>query len=490
MLEDNSIYHTRLQKLEQLKQLGFSPYPNTIKPTHTSKQILEVYNDKTHEELESITDTVSIAGRVTAIRGFGKAGFIVINDRAGKIQAYVQKNKMDEKEFSAFELLDTGDIVWIQGTPFKTKTGELTIRALKFNILNKTLAELPEKWHGLKDVEIRYRRRYVDLIVNQHVKQTFIARAKIIDAVRDFFKSHEFIEVETPMMHTIAGGASAKPFETYHNALNMPLYLRIAPELYLKRLIVGGMERIFEINRNFRNEGISTKHNPEFTMLEFYQAYATYEDLMKTTEDMFGYLLKRIGMNDEIEFNSRRINLISPFKRVTFYEALTTRTGLSLDGLKDKTIISKYASEHGLKVEQSSDVAGIQLEVFDKLVEDTLIDPTFVTQFPVEVSPLARRNDGKPEIADRFELYISGMEIANAFSELNDPVDQHKRFEQQVVDADEAVKEVDENYIDALRVGLPPTAGEGIGIDRLVMLLTNSSSIRDVILFPLLKKQE
>ncbi len=490
MRENNEIFQIRYNKRKQLKELGFPLYPNNLKPSDTAARVLSSYGNKTHEELEGLTSQHSIAGRVMIVRSFGKSAFILIQDRSGRLQAYIQKGKIDEREFAAFQLVDAGDIVWVEGTPFKTKTGELTLRASKFSILNKTLNDLPEKWHGLKDIEIRYRRRYVDLIVNEQVKETFIKRAVIIDAIRTFFKSLEFIEVETPMMHPIAGGAAAKPFKTYHNALNMPLYLRIAPELYLKRLVVGGMERVFEINRNFRNEGVSTKHNPEFTMLEFYCAYADYEDLIKLTEDLFVFVVKQLGMDGTIAFNNQSISLVPPFKRLGFYEALSMYTGISVENINSKEQLLQYADANSLKVDKKSGVADLQIELFDRIVEEKLIQPTFITDFPVDVSPLARRNDKQPDKVDRFELYISGIEIANAFSELNDPIDQEERFKKQIQTAEEELKEMDEDYINALETGLPPTAGEGIGIDRLVMLLTGSPSIRDVILFPLLKKLE
>ncbi|MCL4468316.1 MAG: lysine--tRNA ligase [Deltaproteobacteria bacterium] len=490
MKENNEIFQTRYNKLKQLKELGFPLYPNDVKPSHTSAQVLSLYGDRTHESLEGLTDMVSIAGRVMIVRSFGKSAFIVIQDRGGRMQAYLQKGKIDEKEFAAFQLLDSGDIVWVEGTPFKTKTGELTLRASRFRILNKTLNDLPEKWHGLKDVEIRYRRRYVDLIVNEPVKQVFIKRAALIDAIRTFFKSLEFIEVETPMMHPIAGGAAAKPFKTYHNALNMPLYLRIAPELYLKRLVVGGMDRVFEINRNFRNEGVSTKHNPEFTMLEFYYAYADYEDLIKLTQDLFSFLIKQSGTDGTITFNGESISLVPPFKRLGFYEALSVHTGIKTEDIGNKEQLLQYADAHKLKTDRNAGLADLQIELFDRVVEEKLIQPTFITDFPVDVSPLARRSDKQPDKVDRFELYIAGIEIANAFSELNDPIDQEQRFQKQIRTAEEGLKEMDEDYINALETGLPPTAGEGIGIDRLVMLFTGSPSIREVILFPLLKKQE
>ena len=500
MLRENSeIFQTRYRKLQQLRELGFPLYPNDLRPSHTAKSVAEAYGGRSPEELETATDTVACAGRVMVVRGFGKSGFILIQDRSGRIQAYIQKGKIDDREFSAYQLLDAGDIVWVRGTPFKTKTGELTVRASGFRILNKTLSALPEKWHGLKDIEVRYRHRYVDLIVNQDVRQTFIMRTKIIDAIREFLRSREFIEVETPMMQPIAGGAAAKPFKTYHNALDMPLYLRIAPELYLKRLVVGGFERVFEINRNFRNEGVSTKHNPEFTMLEFYHAYADYNDLMQLTEDLFGFVVKKVGTGNPIDFNGQRIDLAAPFQKMSFEEALSRHTGIPEDVLhKDKQALIEYIDKnvsyrnalHGLDLNKIAGTADLHIELFDRVVEGKLIQPTFVTDFPVEVSPLARRSDTRPDKVDRFELYIAGMEVANAFSELNDPIDQEKRFQQQITTADEGMKELDEDYIDALETGLPPTAGEGIGIDRLVMLLTGSTSIRDVILFPLLKRQE
>lgn len=490
MKENSEIFQTRLGKLKQLKELGFPLYPNDLKPSTTIANIISLYKDKPHDAFEGLTDTFSIAGRVMVIRSFGKSAFILLKDRTGRLQVYIQKGRIDEKEFNAFKLLDAGDIVWIEGSPFKTKTGDLTLRALKFRILNKTLNDLPEKWHGLKDIEIRYRRRYIDLIVNDSVRQTFIKRAKIIDAIRMFFKSLDFVEVETPMMHPIAGGAAAKPFKTYHNALNMPLYLRIAPELYLKRLVVGGMERVFEINRNFRNEGVSTKHNPEFTMLEFYYAYADYEDLMRVTEELFAFILKELGMDEKVNFNNQTISLNPPFKRLTFYDAIAMATGINIGDINKMEVLLNYAEKNNLKVNKGSNIADIQLELFEKVVEDTLIQPTFITEFPVEVSPLARRNDKQPDRVDRFELYIGGIEIANAFSELNDPIDQEERFKKQIETAEEELKELDEDYINALKTGLPPTAGEGIGIDRLVMLLTGATSIRDVILFPLMKKQE
>lgn len=490
MREESEVFQTRYKKVKRLQELGFPLYPNDLKPSHTAAMVSMLYNDKPNEVLESVTDRCSIAGRVMIVRSFGKSAFIVVQDRSGRLQAYVQKGKIDDRDFSAFELLDAGDIVWVEGTPFKTKTNELTLRAVRFRILNKTLTDLPEKWHGLKDIEIRYRKRYIDLIVNEGVKQTFIARAKIIDAVREFLKSREFIEVETPMMQPIAGGAAAKPFKTHHNALNMPLYLRIAPELYLKRLVVGGMERVFEINRNFRNEGVSTKHNPEFTMLEFYHAYADYNDLIQLTEELFGFVLGRLGAGTTINFNGSDISFAAPYKRMTFHNALSVHTGVSEEKLNDREALLGYADQHGIKVDRGAGTADIQLELFDRVVEEKLIQPTFITGFPVAVSPLARRSDTDPDTVDRFELYIAGIEIANAFSELNDPLDQEERFKQQVKTAEEGLKELDQDYINALEIGLPPTAGEGIGIDRLVMLLTGSVSIRDVILFPLLKKQE
>ncbi|MBI1908945.1 MAG: lysine--tRNA ligase [Deltaproteobacteria bacterium] len=446
MDETNKLIQERLKKLEALRAAGINPYPNNLCPTHTLGQIRQKYDLLSKEDLEKVADRFSVAGRVMMVRSFGKASFAVLQDRSGLLQLFFQKNSLTEKEFQLFQTIDRGDFLFVTGPLFRTKTGELTLHAETFRLAAKSLQPLPEKWHGLSDVEIRYRQRYVDLIVNEEVREVFKKRSQIIQFLREFLVAREFLEVETPMMHPIAGGATAKPFITHHNTLDRDLYLRIAPELYLKKLVVGGFERVFEIGRNFRNEGISTQHNPEFTMVEFYQAYATYEDLMTLTEELLQFLAKKLGKT-ELIYQGTTISLKSPFKRITYAEMV-------------------------------------------KIGEDKLVQPTFVTDFPVEESPLARKNDKNPGVVDRFELYITGREIANAFSELNDPLDQRERFEAQMEKRKKGDLEAmafDDDFIRALEVGLPPTAGEGIGIDRLVMLLTDQPSIRDVILFPLLR---
>lgn len=416
-----------------------------------------------------------------------------IQDRTGKIQIYIQQQILGEERYKKLmNVLETGDIIGVEGTLFRTRTGEFTIKVTYARILVKSLLPLPEKWHGLQDVEIRYRQRYLDLISNPDVREIFIKRTKIIKKIREFLDGLGFIEVETPMMHTIPGGAAARPFKTHHNALGIDLYLRIAPELYLKRLVVGGFERVYEINRNFRNEGVSTMHNPEFTMLEFYLSYATYEDLMDLTERMIKELAKDVNGSPIIRFNNHEINLDLKWERISFYEAVEKYSGIKRSDFGDLNFLRKKVEELGGKVLKGWGAGKLLLEIFERTVEEKLINPTFIYKYPLEVSPLARRNDNDPSMVDRFELYIGGMEIANAFSELNDPMDQRKRFEEQVrakAEGDEEAQEMDTDYIRALEYGLPPTAGEGIGIDRLVMLLTGSRSIREVILFPLLRPE-
>jgi lysyl-tRNA synthetase class 2 len=434
-----------------------------------------------------------LAGRVMSLRSFGKSTFAHIKDASGSIQIFFQKATLKEEYEKIIELLDIGDVIGIKGRPFKTKTGELTINVEFFEFLCKSLRPLPEKWHGLSDIETRYRQRYLDFIVNEDVKKVFEKRIKMIKLIRNFFDERGFYEVETPMMHHIVGGATAKPFKTYHNALDMELFLRIAPELYLKRLIVGGFERVYEINRNFRNEGISTQHNPEFTMLEFYMAYATYEDLMALTEELFVYLAKELNGDLKINYGDHILDFTPPFKRYTMEDALKELGGVNINELKDIENCKKIAKSLNIELKGFEGKGKIITEIFEKTVEDKLIQPTFITHFPVEVSPLARRNSENPDITDRFELYIAGREIANAFSELNDPEDQKNRFLLQLenkMKGDEEAGEYDYDYIRALEYGMPPTAGEGIGIDRLAMIFTNCHSIRDVILFPLLKPEK
>jgi lysyl-tRNA synthetase class 2 len=430
-----------------------------------------------------------------AIRLFGKAGFVKIQDRDGQLQIFVEQKSLPEADYNLFkQFVEVGDICLFEGPVFRTRTNELTLHALKLGLVTKAVRQLPEKWHGLTDVEARYRQRYVDLIVNHNVKETFIKRSQIITAVRNFFIAKGFLEVETPMMHPIPGGAMAKPFVTHHNKLDTDLFLRVAPELYLKRLVVGGLERVFEINRNFRNEGISIKHNPEFTMLEFYMSYATYEDLIRLTEELLSGVVKTVTGDTKIKYQDAEIDFKTPFQRLSMRDAIVKIGGIPEDVISNREKALKYAGEKGIHLKSKGEgIGAIMTEIFEELVESKLIQPTFITDYPTEISPLSRRNDKNPEIADRFELYIYGREIANAFSELNDPEDQAGRFKAQAqlkARGDDEAMYYDEDYIRALEYGMPPTAGEGIGIDRLVMLLTDSPSIRDVILFPQLRAEK
>ena len=427
------------------------------------------------------------------VRNFGKAAFVKIQDRKGQIQSYVAKDMLDEKAFFIFKKLDIGDIVYISGKLFRTKTNELTIEAHDLRLLSKAMHPLPEKWHGLTDVETRYRQRHLDLISSPAVKEIFFRRSRIIQLIRQFMDKHDFLEVETPMMQPRAGGAVARPFKTHHNSLDMDLYLRIAPELYLKRLVTGGMERVYEINRNFRNEGISAFHNPEFTMIEFYMSYATYEDLMTYTEELFAFIASNIFNSLKFTYQGTEIDLSPPWRRISVKDALLQRAGMDKYTLEDQTQALAFARKVGCEVKDTDPLGKVLMAIFDEVVEKKLIQPTFVTHYPVAVSPLSRRSNSDPDIVDRFELYIYGREIANAFSELNDPADQRERFLQQSKEretGDDEAHEMDEDYIRALEYGMPPTAGEGIGIDRLVMLFTDSASIRDVILFPLLRTKQ
>jgi lysyl-tRNA synthetase class 2 len=474
-------------KIEKLKELGINPYPAGFRPDTKISEILESFGSLPEEELNDQGALYTVAGRIMAKRDFGKASFIHIKDMSGRLQAYVRKDKLSIDKFNIFKLMDIGDFIGIKGSIFRTKTGELTLLADDIELLCKSRHPLPEKWHGLTDIETRYRQRYLDLIVNDHVREVFVLRSQIIRAFREFFLEKDFLEVETPMMQPIPGGATARPFETFHNALGMKLYLRVAPELYLKRLVVGGLERVFEINRNFRNEGISVRHNPEFTMLEFYMAHATYEDLMDLTEELFNYIVNSVVGNQRITYQGEIIDFSSPWPRMELFELLKEMGGVEERVLFDAEYAMDFALDSGIKVSKMDGHGKILTRLFDHLIEPRLIQPTFVIGYPTEVSPLSRRNDGNPEITDRFELFIGGREIANAFTELNDPLDQRQRFEAQASlrDAgDEEAQFMDEDFLRALEYGMPPTAGEGIGIDRVVMLLTDSPSIRDVILFP------
>jgi lysyl-tRNA synthetase class 2 len=444
-------------------------------------------------EIEEIADSFTLAGRVMSIRDFGKASFIHIKDGTGKLQAYIRKDRVGEEAFELFKLIDMGDHVGITGRLFRTKTGELTLLAETFVLLSKAQRTLPEKFHGLIDVETRYRQRYLDLIVNDEVRNTFILKSKMIRTIREFFDNRDFMEVETPMMQQIPGGATARPFKTFHHALGMDLYLRVAPELYLKRLVVGGFEKVYELNRNFRNEGISTEHNPEFTMLEFYWAYATYEDLMELTEKLILSILEKIVGTQSLEYQGNRVDFTTPWPRITLMDSLRDIGGVKEEMLSDEKALRNLARAKGVDIEEREGIGYVLTKLFDQLVEPRLIRPTYIVDYPVETSPLSRRNERNPEIAERFELFIAGKEVANGFSELNDPDDQRDRFLTQVAlrDAgDEEALFMDEDYLRALEYGLPPTAGEGIGVDRLAMVLTDSPSIRDVILFPHMRKKE
>jgi lysyl-tRNA synthetase, class II len=486
MEQTSDLQEVRKEKEEYLRSAGIDPYPQERGVFSSSIDIQNEYSGLSEEDIEQRKDTVHFAGRIVAFRDFGKSCFVHVQDRDGRTQVYVRKDIIKSPDYAVFKKFDVGDIISARGKIFKTRTGELTILAEEIRLLTKSLRPLPEKWHGLKDVEERYRKRYVDLIVNEKARDVFLIRAKIVEGIRNFLSGRRFIEVETPMMQVLPGGAVAKPFKTHHNALGLDLYLRIAPELYLKRLIVGGMERVFEINRNFRNEGISVRHNPEFTMLEFYQAYATYEDLMDLTEEMVSSLVMSLFGKTSVTFNGREIEFSRPWKRITMEEAIVEHGGYDMSIFKDPDGLRKAALELGIEGAEKMSKGKLIAEIFESTCEEKLIQPTFVTHYPVEVSPLAKRSKERPEVTERFELYMSGMELANGFNELNDPEDQKARFLAQLAEKEEGAA-LDEDYITALEYGLPPTAGEGIGIDRLTMLLTDSQSIREVILFPLLR---
>lgn len=484
-LDSLNVYEVRNQKLISLRAAGFH-FPNHFRRTHLTQDLLAAHADADKETLAGNQITVAIAGRIVLRRLMGKASFIHVQDGSGRMQVYVRQDTIPDYE--QFKQMDTGDIVGINGYLFKTNTGELSVHATSVELLSKSLKPLPDKFHGLTDQEMRYRQRYVDLIANEETRALFLTRSHIIQAIRQFMTTHQFLEVETPMMHPIPGGAVARPFITHHNALDKAMYLRIAPELYLKRLVVGGFERVFEINRNFRNEGLSTRHNPEFTMIEFYQAYANYEDLMPFTEQLLSFLCDTVLGTREVKYQGHVLDFSKPFARLTILEAiLQVHPDLKPEHLETPEGCMKVLERLKIEYDKSSHLHKLQMLIFEETVEHELIQPTFVTAYPTEVSPLARANDNDPEIVDRFELFIAGREIANGFSELNDPVDQAMRFHKQVAEKDAGDVEAmhyDADYIEALEYGMPPTAGEGIGIDRLVMLFTDSPSIRDVILFP------
>ncbi|APG26621.1 lysine--tRNA ligase [Syntrophotalea acetylenivorans] len=492
MEELNDILLQRRAKVDEFREQGINPFANDFSVSHNAAEVKAAHDEHDAAALKDCDQRYALAGRIMARRDFGKAAFIQIQDRTGRLQVFVRRDEVGDETFAVFRKLDIGDIVGVSGRMFRTKTNELSLRAESLRLLTKSLQVLPEKWHGLTDVETRYRQRYLDMIVNPQVRDTFQKRSRIVSLIRDYMVQNDFLEVETPMMQPVAGGATAKPFVTHHNTLKMDLFLRIAPELYLKRLVVGGFERVFEINRNFRNEGISIQHNPEFTMIEFYQAYATYHTLMDFTENLICHVAKEVVGGLVIPYGGKEVDLTPPWDRLTLRESIVKYGNVEPALLEDKERLLNYAHSLGLEFEGSIGHGKLLTEIFDEVVEPKLWNPTFITEYPTEVSPLSRKNDANPEVVDRFELFVVGRELANAFSELNDPIDQKERFIGQLAEkeaGDEEAHAMDEDYIRALEYGLPPTAGEGIGIDRLVMLLTDSASIRDVILFPQLRPE-
>jgi lysyl-tRNA synthetase class 2 len=488
--ELNDQFQVRRDKMTRIAEMGLDPFGQKFVRTHLSQEIITEFSELENEELEAKNIEVSIAGRIMTKRGKGKAGFAHIKDVSGQIQIYVRKDAIGEDAYELFKIADLGDIVGVKGIIFKTKVGELSIKVSEFTFLTKSLRPLPEKYHGLKDIEERYRKRYLDLITSEESQKTFIARSRIIQAMRRYFDDNGFLEVETPMLHSIAGGASARPFVTHHNALDMPMYMRIAIELHLKRLIVGGLEKVYEIGRVFRNEGVSTRHNPEFTMLELYEAYADFHDIMDLTENVIAYIAKEVLGTTTIPYGEYEVNLAPKWTRLHMVDAIKEYVGV--DFWKEMSVeeARALAKEHGVQITNSMAVGHIINEFFEQKIEEKLIQPTFVYGHPVEISPLAKKNADDPRFTDRFELFIVAREHANAFTELNDPIDQRQRFEAQLKEREQGNDEahmMDDDYIEALEYGMPPTGGLGIGIDRLVMLLTNSPSIRDVLLFPLMR---
>ncbi|MBN9227452.1 MULTISPECIES: lysine--tRNA ligase [Legionella] len=489
-IDESEVYLIRKQKLAELRTKGFS-FPNQFRREDLAKELINDYDSLDKETLAQQHVKVTVAGRIVLRRIMGKASFFHIQDVSGRMQVYIRANDLPE-QYEEFKHWDLGDIVGVQGELFKTNTGELTVQTERVELLTKSLRPLPDKFHGLADQEVKYRKRYVDLIANDESRHTFLTRSRLIQAFRQFMDKNYFLEVETPMMHPIPGGAMARPFVTHHHTLDMTMYLRIAPELYLKRLVVGGFERVYEINRNFRNEGISTRHNPEFTMVEFYQAYADYKDLMNFTEELLRYLCDTVLEKRQIEYQGQIIDFNKPFTRMTVKESILYYHP-EIEAQQLESIVSCRAllQKKGFAFKETDGLGKLQIILFEETVEHQLFQPTFITGYPTEISPLARRSDNDPEVTDRFEFFIAGREIANGFSELNDAEDQAERFRKQVEEKDAGDLEAmhfDSDYIEALEYGLPPTAGEGIGIDRLVMLFTNSQSIRDVILFPHLRQ--
>ncbi len=481
--ETHELVRLRARKLDRLRDAGIDPFGQKFPRTHRAEEIKGDFAALEGRE-------VSLAGRLMAVRGHGKVAFADLQDLSGRIQLYLRHDRVGEEQYGLFQDLDLGDLIGVEGKVFRTRSGEISVEVSRFTLLAKSLRPLPEKWHGLKDVDLRYRRRYVDLIVNPEVRQVFLARSRIVRAMRNYLDARGFHEVETPVLHTVYGGAAARPFITHHNALDLDLYLRIALELHLKRLIVGGLEKVYEIGRVFRNEGISTKHNPEFTMLELYQAYADYHDMMELTEDLVAHLAREVLGTTSIEYQGHRLELSPPWPRLKLRDAILECTGVDIREIKSDDDARKVQARLGLKMDKAVDAGAVIDKLLEQYVEPTLIQPTFLLDYPLVVSPLAKKIPHQPNLAYRFEAFAGGREIANAFSELNDPYDQRARFDQQVAQRereDEEAHLMDEDYLLALEYGMPPTGGLGIGVDRLVMLLTNQASIRDVILFPTLR---
>ena len=486
MTEDNKLIVERKKKLDELSKKT-KLYPNDFHRDTYAEELISKYGQRTKDDLENEKDFFSLAGRLLTIRKMGNSTFANLHDYSGKIQLFLSKNTTGKEMYNNLDFIDLGDIVGARGTIFKTKTGELTLNVTEFVILSKSLRPLPEKYHGLSDVEIKYRQRYLDLMISEESKNIFKTRINLVSLIRKFFEKSNYLEVETPMMHPIAGGAAAKPFVTHHNTLDMQLYLRIAPELYLKRLIIGGFDKVFEINRSFRNEGLSVKHNPEFTMIEFYAAYEDYQYLMNLIESLFKSLFQSLGINEKLIYQDYEIDFVSGFSRISFCDSIIKYCdNINKENINNYDFLESYCKSNDIDISVKGSLYKTQLDIFEKNVEPKLIQPTFVTEYPTAVSPLSRRMDNDPEVVERFELFIAGREIANGFSELNDPADQSQRFHEQLENDDEKMN-YDADFITAMEYGMPPTAGAGIGIDRLVMLFTNSSSIRDVLFFPLMK---
>ncbi|MGG4381538.1 lysine--tRNA ligase [Priestia megaterium] len=490
--ELNDQFLVRREKMSNLRDQGIDPFGQRFERTHTSQQLISEYDELTKEQLEENKVPVSLAGRIMTKRGKGKAGFAHVQDLTGQIQLYVRKDAIGEEQYEIFSSVDIGDLVGVEGVLFKTKVGELSIKVKDFTLLTKALRPLPDKYHGLKDIEQRYRQRYLDLITNPESKQTFISRSRIIQSMRRYLDNHGYLEVETPMMHSIAGGAAARPFVTHHNALDMELYMRIAIELHLKRLIVGGLEKVYEIGRVFRNEGVSTRHNPEFTMIELYEAYADYKDIMALTENLIAHIAQEVLGTTKIQYGDQEVDLTPEWTRLHMVDAIKQYTGVDFWGETSVEEARALAKEHGVEITEHMQYGHIVNEFFEQKVEEQLIQPTFIYGHPVEISPLAKKNAEDPRFTDRFELFIVAREHANAFTELNDPIDQRERFEAQLKEKEQGndeAHEMDDDFIEALEYGMPPTGGLGIGIDRLVMLLTNAPSIRDVLLFPHMRQR-